>query len=101
VELLPHPRYILIAAARTLVRPILLDIIVIIIYSLLIFSPQPVNLYNLILTQSLFDHVETGLEVVAGYQVEYSGSKPLMIFLAEYLYLVIASIYSILFLVGG
>ena len=48
-----------------------------------------------------FDHAETESEVVAGYQVEYSGSMLLMIFLAEYLHLVIASIHFILFFAGG
>ena len=48
-----------------------------------------------------FDHAETESEVVAGYQVEYSGSMLLMIFLAEYLHLVIASIHFVLFFAGG
>ena len=44
-----------------------------------------------------FDHAETESEVVAGYAVEYGGPMLLMIFLAEYLHLVIASIHFILF----
>ena len=48
-----------------------------------------------------FDHAETESEVVAGYAVEYSGAMLLMIYLAEYLHLVIASIHFILFFLGG
>ena len=48
-----------------------------------------------------FDHAETESEVVAGYAVEYSGPMLLMIYLAEYLHLVIASVHFILFFLGG
>jgi NADH:ubiquinone oxidoreductase subunit H len=48
-----------------------------------------------------FDHAETESEVVAGYAVEYSGAMLLMFYLAEYLHLVISSIYFILFFLGG
>jgi NADH-quinone oxidoreductase subunit H len=48
-----------------------------------------------------FDHAETESEVVAGYAVEYSGPMLLVIYLAEYLHLIIASIHFILFFLGG
>jgi len=48
-----------------------------------------------------FDHAETEAEVVAGYAIEYSGCMLLMIFLAEYLHLIISSIHFILFFLGG
>jgi NADH-quinone oxidoreductase subunit H len=48
-----------------------------------------------------FDHAETEAEVVAGYATEYSGGMLLIIYLAEYLHLIIASIHFILFFVGG
>jgi|TARA_B110000977_G_scaffold19860_1_gene23895 NADH:ubiquinone oxidoreductase subunit H len=48
-----------------------------------------------------FDHAETESEVVAGYAVEYSGTMLLMIYLAEYLHLVISSVHFVLFFWGG
>jgi NADH-quinone oxidoreductase subunit H len=127
VGLLSQSRYAIIATARALVHVISLDIFITIIYSLLAFSSQSVNFHDFVLAQSSFwfiilygpvassfiviflleskrtpfDHAETESEVVAGYQVEYSGSMLLMIFLAEYLHLVIASIHFILFFCWG
>ena len=127
VGLLSHSRYAIIATARSLVQVISLDIFITIVYSLLVFSSQSVNFHDFVLTQNCywffilyspvassfliiflleskrtpFDHAETESEVVAGYQVEYSGSMLLMIFLAEYLHLVIASIHFVLFFAGG
>lgn len=127
VGLLSQSRYAIIATARALVHVISLDIFITIVYSLLAFSSQSVNFHDFVLAQSSFwfiilygpiassfiviflleskrtpfDHAETESEVVAGYQVEYSGSMLLMIFLAEYLHLVIASIHFVLFFSGG
>lgn len=127
VGLLSQSRYAIIATARALVHVISLDIFITIVYSLLAFSSQSVNFHDFVLAQNSFwfiilygpiassfiviflleskrtpfDHAETESEVVAGYQVEYSGSMLLMIFLAEYLHLVIASIHFILFFAGG
>ena len=69
-----------------------------------LYSPAASGFFILFLLESKrtpFDHAETESEVVAGYAVEYSGSMLLMIFLAEYLHLVIASIHFILFFMGG
>jgi NADH:ubiquinone oxidoreductase subunit H len=48
-----------------------------------------------------FDHAETESEVVAGYAVEYSGPMLLMLYLAEYLHLVISSLHFVIFFLGG
>lgn len=127
VGLLSQSRYAIIATARSLVQVISLDIFITIVYSLLVFSSQSVNFHDFVLTQNSywfiilyspiassffiiflleskrtpFDHAETESEVVAGYQVEYSGSMLLMIFLAEYLHLVIAAVHFVLFFAGG
>ena len=127
VGLLSQSRYAIIATARALVQVISLDIFITIVYSLLAFSSQSVHFHDFVTAQNLywfivlysplassffiiflleskrtpFDHAETESEVVAGYQVEYSGSMLLMIFLAEYLHLVIASVHFVLFFVGG
>jgi NADH-quinone oxidoreductase subunit H len=127
VGLLSQSRYAIIGTARSLVHIISLDIFITIIYSLLVFSSQSVNFHDFVIAQNSFwfivlygpaassffivflleskrtpfDHAETESEVVAGYQVEYNGSMLLMIFLAEYLHLVIASVHFILFFAGG
>lgn len=48
-----------------------------------------------------FDHAETEAEVVCGYSTEYNGPMLLIIFLAEYLHLVISAIHFIIFFIGG
>jgi len=48
-----------------------------------------------------FDHAETESEVVAGYATEYSGPMLLILYLSEYLHLIIASIHFVLFFLGG
>ena len=127
VGLLSQSRYAIIATARSLVQVISLDIFITIIYSLLVFSAQSANFHDFALAQNAywfiilyspvassflivflleskrtpFDHAETESEVVAGYQVEYNGSMLLIIFLAEYMHLVIASIHFIIFFCGG
>jgi len=125
--LLSQSRYAIIATARSLVHVISLDIFITIIYSLLVFSAQSANFHDFVLVQNMywflflyspaasgflilllleskrtpFDHAETEAEVVAGYAIEYSGCMLLMIFLAEYLHLIISSIHFILFFLGG
>lgn len=127
VGLLSQSRYAIIGTARALVHVISLDIFVTIVYSLLVFSSQSANFHDFVLAQNMywfiflyspaasgflvlflleskrtpFDHAETEAEVVAGYAVEYSGPMLLVIFLAEYLHLVIASIHFVLFFIGG
>lgn len=127
VGLLSQSRYAIIGTARSLVHVISLDIFVTIVYSLLVFSSQSANFHDFVLAQNMywfiflyspaasgflvlflleskrtpFDHAETEAEVVAGYAVEYSGPMLLVIFLAEYLHLVIASIHFVLFFIGG
>ena len=127
VGLLSQSRYALIGTARALVHVISLDIFVTIVYSLLVFSSQSANFHDFVLVQNMywflflyspaasgffilflleskrtpFDHAETESEVVAGYAVEYNGSMLLIIFLAEYLHLIIASVHFVLFFIGG
>lgn len=127
VGLLSQSRYTIIATVRSLVHVISLDIFVTIIYSLLVFSAQSANFHDFVITQNTywflvlyspaasgflvlflleskrtpFDHAETESEVVAGYATEYSGPMLLVCFLGEYLHLVIASIHTVLFFMGG
>lgn len=127
VGLLSQSRYAIIGTVRALVHVISLDIFITVVYSILVFSAQSVNFHDFVIAQNLtwflflyapissgflilflleskrtpFDHAETESEVVAGYAVEYSGPMLLMIYLAEYLHLVIASIHFILFFAGG
>lgn len=127
VGLLSQSRYAIIGTARSLVHVISLDIFVTIVYSLLVFSTQSVNFHDFVVFQNIywfvllyspiassflilflleskrtpFDHAETESEVVAGYAVEYSGPMLLMIYLAEYLHLVISSLHFIIFFLGG
>jgi NADH-quinone oxidoreductase subunit H len=70
----------------------------------MLYSPAASSFLIIFLLESKrtpFDHAETEAEVVAGYAVEYNGSMLLMIFLAEYLHLIIASIHFVLFFLGG
>lgn len=127
VGLLSHSRYAIIGTVRSLVHVISLDIFITIVYSLLVFSSQSANFHDFILAQNLywfiilfmpiassfiilflleskrtpFDHAETEAEVVAGYATEYSGTMLLMIFLVEYSHLVISSIHTVIFFLGG
>ena len=104
-----------------------LDIFITVLYSLLVFSSQSANFHDFILTQSSywyiiiyapaascfvvvlfleskrapFDHAETESEVVAGYSTEYNGPMLLLIFLCEYLHVVISAIHFIIFFAGG
>jgi NADH:ubiquinone oxidoreductase subunit H len=123
VGLLSQSRYAIIGTMRSLVHVISLDIFITIVYSLLVFSSQSVNFHDFVLAQNIywffflyspmasgfvilflleskrtpFDHAETESEVVAGSAVEYSGAMLLMIYLAEYLHLVISSVHFVLF----
>ena len=127
VGLLSQSRYAIIGTVRGLVHVISLDIFVTIVYSLLVFSSQSANFHDFVVAQNLywffflyspiassfillflleskrtpFDHAETESEVVVGYAVEYGGPMLLMIFLAEYLHLVISSIHFVIFFWGG
>ena len=127
VGLLSHSRYAIIGTVRSLVHVISLDIFITIVYSLLVLSSQSANFHDFILTQNMywfiilfmpiassfiilflleskrtpFDHAETEAEVVAGYATEYSGTMLLMIFLVEYSHLVISSIHTVIFFLGG
>jgi NADH:ubiquinone oxidoreductase subunit H len=127
VGLLSHSRYAIIGTVRSLVHVISLDIFITVVYSLLVFASQSTNFHDFILAQNLywfgllyapivssfvilflleskrtpFDHAETEAEVVAGYATEYGGTMLLMIFLVEYSHLVIASIHTVIFFLGG
>jgi len=127
VGLLSQSRYAIISTIRGLVHMISLDIFITILYSLLVFSSQSANFHDFVINQSgywyiliyapaasafvvvlfleskraPFDHAETESEVVAGYATEYNGPMLLMIFLAEYLHLIVASIHFSLFFMGG
>ena len=125
--LLSQSRYAIISTVRGLVHMISLDIFITLLYSLLVFSSQSTNFHDFVITQSNywylivyapaasafvvvlfleskrapFDHAETESEVVAGYATEYNGPMLLMIFLAEYLHLIISALHFILFFSGG
>lgn len=127
VGLLSQSRYAIIGTVRALVHVISLDIFITLVYSLLVFSAQSANFHDFVLVQNYywffmlyapaassflilflleskrtpFDHAETEAEVVAGYAVEYNGAMLLIIFLAEYLHLIIASVHFVLFFLGG
>ena len=125
--LLSQSRYAIISTIRGLVHMISLDIFITVLYSLLVFSSHSANFHDFILSQSSywyiviyaplascflvvlfleskrapFDHAETESEVVAGYSTEYNGPMLLLIFLCEYLHLVISAIHFIIFFMGG
>jgi NADH-quinone oxidoreductase subunit H len=125
--LLSQSRYAIISTVRGLVHVISLDIFITLLYSLLVFTSQSPNFHDFVLTQinywyiliyvpaasgfivvlfleskrAPFDHAETESEVVAGYSTEYNGPMLLIIFLAEYLHLIISVIHFILFFWGG
>lgn len=127
VGLLSQSRYAIISTVRGLVHMISLDIFITVLYSLLVFSSQSANFHDFVTNQTSywyiiiyapaasgfvvvlfleskrapFDHAETESEVVAGYATEYNGPMLLMIFLAEYLHLIISAIHFTLFFAGG
>lgn len=125
--LLSHSRYAIIATVRGLVHVISLDIFITVAYSLLVLVSQSANFHDFIISQSNywyiflyapaasgfivilfleskrapFDHSETEAEVVAGYATEYNGTMLLIIFLAEYLHLIISALHFTIFFLGG
>ena len=127
VGLLSQSRYAIISTIRGLVHVISLDIFITVLYSLLVLVSQSTNFHDFILTQSTywnfflyapaassfvvvlfleskrapFDHAETESEVVAGYSTEYNGPMLLLIFLCEYLHLIISSVQFSIFFIGG
>jgi NADH-quinone oxidoreductase subunit H len=127
VGLISQSRYSIIGTVRALIHVISLDIFVTILYSLLVFSSQSANFHDFVNIQNIFwffflyspvasvfivillleskrtpfDHAETESEVVAGYAVEYNGPMLMIIFLCEYLHLIISSVHFILFFFGG
>ena len=71
---------------------------------ILIYAPAASGFVVVLFLESKrapFDHAETESEVVAGYATEYNGPMLLIIFLAEYLHLIISAVHFILFFAGG
>lgn len=125
--LVSQSRYATIGSLRAVVQVISLDVFATAVYVLVVFSSQSANMHDFSIAQEQFwyafiflpaaagfliillleakrtpfDHIETESEVVAGYQVEYSGPMLLIFFLAEYLHLIIASVHVILCFLGG
>jgi NADH:ubiquinone oxidoreductase subunit H len=125
--LLSQSRYAIISTVRGLVHVISLDIFITVLYSLLVFVSQSTNFHDFIVVQSTywnfflyapaassfvvvlfleskrapFDHAETESEVVAGYSTEFNGTMLLVIFLCEYLHLVISAVQFSMFFIGG
>jgi NADH-quinone oxidoreductase subunit H len=127
VGLLSQSRYAIISTVRGLVHVISLDIFITVVYSLLLFSAQSANFHDFAVVQvnywhivlftpaasgfiivllleskrAPFDHSETEAEVVSGYATEYNGPMLLMIYLCEYLHLIISAVHFIVFFAGG
>ena len=127
ISLISQSRYALISAVRGCVQIISFDIFLIIIISLIFLLTQSTNYFDFNIFQNKtslicllnvisicfiifllfeakrtpFDHLETEAEVVAGYATEYSGIILLILYLVEYLHLIIASFIFVMFFVGG
>lgn len=127
ISLISQSRYALISAIRGCVQIISFDIFLIIVISLIFILTQSTHYYDFILLQNKipfnillniicicfiifllfeakrtpFDHLETEAEVVAGYATEYSGIILLILYLIEYLHLIIASFIFVIFFAGG
>ena len=125
--LLSQSRYAIISTVRGLVHVISLDIFITVLYSLLVFVSQSTNFHDFILVQSTywnlflyapaassfvvvlfleskrapFDHAETESEVVAGYSTEFNGTMLTVIFLCEYVHLIISAVQFSMFFIGG
>lgn len=125
--LVSQSRYAIISTIRGLVHVISLDIFITVLYSLLVLISQSTNFHDFIVLQSTywnfflyapaassfvvvlfleskrapFDHAETESEVVAGYSTEFNGTMLLIIFLCEYLHLVISAVQFSMFFIGG
>ena len=127
ISLISQSRYALISAIRGCVQIVSFDIFLIIIISLIFMLTQSTHYYDFMLLQNKmsfsfliniicicfiifllfeskrtpFDHLETEAEVVAGYATEYSGIILLILYLVEYLHLIIASFIFVIFFMGG
>ena len=127
ISLISNSRYALISAIRGCVQLISFDIFLIIVFSFIFLASQSTNYFDFILAQNKipylllaniisicflifllfeakrtpFDHLETEAEVVAGYATEYSGIILLILYLIEYLHLIIASFIFTISFTGG
>ena len=127
LSMISQSRYALLSAIRGCVQIISFDIFLIIIISLIFIITQSTNYYDFINIQNKllffillnliavcfvifllfeakrtpFDHLETEAEVVAGYATEYSGIVLLILYLIEYLHIIIASFIFNIFFCGG
>lgn len=127
VGLISQSRYAVMSTVRAIIHVISLDIFITLLYSLLVFSAQSAHFHDFVNAQNIywffflyspaasafvivllleskrapFDHAETESEVVAGYAVEYSGAMLMLLYLVEYLHLVISSVHFIVFFLGG
>ena len=125
--MISQSRYALLSAIRGCVQIISFDIFLIIIISLIFILTQSTNYYDFINMQNKllffillnliaicflifllfeakrtpFDHLETEAEVIAGYATEYSGIILLILYLIEYLHIIIASFIFNIFFCGG
>ena len=127
LSMISQSRYALLSAIRGCVQIISFDIFLIIIISLIFILTQATNYYDFINMQNKllffillnliaicflifllfeakrtpFDHLETEAEVIAGYATEYSGIILLILYLIEYLHIIIASFIFNMFFCGG
>ena len=127
LSMISQSRYALLSAIRGCVQIISFDIFLIIIISLIFIITQSTNYYDFINIQNKllffillnliavcfvifllfeakrtpFDHLETEAEVVAGYATEYSGIILLILYLIEYLHIIISSFIFNIFFCGG
>ena len=113
LSIISQSRYALLSAVRGCVQVISFDIFLIIIISLIFVLTQSTNYCDFIIMQNKllflislakrtpFDHLETEAEVVAGYATEYSGIILLILYLIEYLHIIIASFIFNIFFCGG
>ena len=127
LSVISQSRYALLSAIRGCVQVISFDIFLIIIISLIFMLTQSTNYHDFINMQNKllffillnliaicflifllfeakrtpFDHLETEAEVVAGYATEYSGIVLLILYLIEYLHIIIASFIFNIFFCGG
>ena len=127
LSMISQSRYALLSAIRGCVQIISFDIFLIIVISLIFMLTQSTNYYDFVNMQNKllffvllnliavcflifllfeakrtpFDHLETEAEVVAGYATEYSGIILLILYLIEYLHIIIASFIFNIFFCGG
>ncbi len=127
VALVAQSRYVLLSVVRAVVQILSFDIFIILVYVLIMLTTQSTHFFNFILFQSQtwfivlfntlaaifliilifeakrtpFDHLETEAEVVSGYATEYSGITLLLLYLIEYLHLIIGGFIFTIFFTGG